>query len=342
MEYLKEFKQLLEELKVNSDLNPENFKNKKWLNIDLSPDKIRNNIEKLVKSSGLSRYNLDNKLKFLSGEIIIHNDVDNSKIINEKMSRILLLRYLLEIRYKFPKEASGYVIEDYLAGIIQGENVKENNQIVDIVKKTGISKGTYQIKFKKEKSHLMDLLSLMKYICGKNIENTFNPNVDYLLLAIKKLNSDDIEIINIDINKLRKNLNINKNIEDLINDIDNKNTSSLKKHIEENKDLKNFVKNIYNRNYVNLLKNYDFTKSYYISIDDLEKRTKEDLEEIYTELKNVYDSLGMLINDVNELVSGANFLKEKKRSYDDIAKSVNKNSYKFDKSFENLIKKIYK
>lgn len=83
-----------------------------------------------------------NKLKNPLSKVIFRND-DFTSQIQQKISSLLLLKYLEEIKEKFNATSGGFLFESFIAGLLGG-NVPDDNSKVDIVSKDG--RKTFQVK----------------------------------------------------------------------------------------------------------------------------------------------------------------------------------------------------
>lgn len=84
-----------------------------------------------------------NKLTNPLGVVIKKELEDYTEITQQKLSALLILKYLEEIKEKFNATSSGFLFESFIAGLLGG-NVPDDNSNVDIVSKNG--KTTYQVK----------------------------------------------------------------------------------------------------------------------------------------------------------------------------------------------------
>jgi hypothetical protein len=324
--HLKKFEELLEEL------DHERFAKRKWLNINLSPEEINRDVRKMVDNSIISQMNLGGRFTYLNDSQEILPELEPRKLINEKMSRILILRYLLELKRQFDTVSAGNIFEEYIAAFLQGKNIPGNDQIKDVESTNPKTKGVYQIKFINQGSSV-DKMKMLKYLTGME-KNEYQPPADYLMLVLKKYNSDNIVVCNIVTEKFRKAMNLKPQEIVPYNQLD------------DFPQVQEFLYTLYKPNLlfkkdiIEILSDYDFVDRYDLDLDDLEGRVHRDLEDIYTELKNTYDSLKGLITDVNELVSGVNMEKEQNRDFSEIIESTENNTSKFTQSLQKLISKL--
>jgi hypothetical protein len=320
---------------------PEELSKKRWLNVDMIPSNIRNNIYRLVKSSGISDYSLDKRLMFLKGNFSTNIGKDTKSVINERMCRILIQKYLLDIKQNFSASERGNIIEEFIAGLLSGENDPSWHEINDVIVNRGITKGIYQIKFIKKGSTHIKFYDFQKYLLGNADRNL--KHADYVIFIVEKGNSLIFRVL--DVAKFREKYPESENIK-VISDINN--SPEITEFFGEL--FNTFYNKKYRREEFGKLKpewtetigQYSFVNNYRINFTDLDERTQKELDLIYDELKNVYDALGILIDDVTDLTAGVSLTKKtmRKRSYDVIAKSVASNTKKFTKYIDKLANKI--
>lgn len=96
----------------------------------------------------------------------------SSETIRKEMSAIMTLHYLKELKGHFDPSSAGFLFESYIAGMITGSRVKEDNSPIDLVDKRG---NTYQIK-------LLDAYS--KSLPGITLDEN-NNFLSYYILGFK-------------------------------------------------------------------------------------------------------------------------------------------------------------
>lgn len=143
-----------------------------WVNVKIDMEVIkkirrysagisnRNGVEGLKRRLDLlSKY--DTKLRKRSSETI-----------RKEMSAIMTLHYLKELKEHFDPSSAGFLFESYIAGMVTGSRVKEDNSSVDLVDKKG---NTYQVK-------LLDAYS--KSLPGITLDEN-NNFLSYYILGFK-------------------------------------------------------------------------------------------------------------------------------------------------------------
>jgi len=160
---------------------------------------IKKEISNLIVDAGFERKgDLTKKIEFLS-------DIKNKgKTIQSQISGIILLDYLSEIKNNFNATTAGFLIEGFIAGLIDAHNFDDNSAVDVVYHKQGYQKGrNYQIKFwegkttdmnkymeKKKTTQLGNLINRMKEISDRE---------NYILMILKEKNNK-LNIINIPLN----------------------------------------------------------------------------------------------------------------------------------------------
>jgi hypothetical protein len=152
-----------------------------WINVKIDMEVIRKIKRFSVNlSNGNTPSDFMRKLKYLSDpkKLIGNNkygdDMDITESIQRRMSAIMLLRYIKEIKDYFNPSQSGFLFESFIAGLIPGV-VPDDNSFCDVI---GDDKTKYQIKFIEYKA---DNISL---------EFSKDPKkwCDYYIIALKEHN----------------------------------------------------------------------------------------------------------------------------------------------------------
>lgn len=84
---------------------------------------------------------LKDRLSVLSKNIKLRSR--STKTIQRELSAIMMLHHLNELKNHFDPSSAGFLFESYIAGLIPGSSVKEDNSSIDLEDKKG---NTYQIK----------------------------------------------------------------------------------------------------------------------------------------------------------------------------------------------------
>jgi hypothetical protein len=134
-------------------------------------------------SRGISRKlgiaGLIDRLKVLSRELTHRSR--STETIQREMSAIMMLHYLNELKGHFDPSSAGFLFESYIAGLITGSMVKEDNSPIDVEDSTGKK---YQIK-------LLEFREMSASITTLNDEY-----LDYYIIAFKF--ADKIKIFILD------------------------------------------------------------------------------------------------------------------------------------------------
>ena len=133
MKHLKIFEDIQDALPgiVNGKVNS-------WVNIKIDND-LALRISRYAKAIDYysDRYEIEDKLEILSDPSIIDGGIQYN------LSVIMLLQYLKEIRTNFNSQTGGYLIEDYISGLLHLPKRVEDYKVVDLWD----GRYKYQIKF---------------------------------------------------------------------------------------------------------------------------------------------------------------------------------------------------
>lgn len=114
-----------------------------WVNVKID-NEVVNRVKRLMIGLGFREHgDLTNKIKFLAEptKVRIREGETVGQVLNRKISAIMLLQYLKEIRNLFDPSPAGFLFESFMAGLLGGEKIP-GNLPVDV--KTSTEK--YQIK----------------------------------------------------------------------------------------------------------------------------------------------------------------------------------------------------
>jgi hypothetical protein len=118
-----------------------------WVNVKIDMEvikKIKRFSKPLSNKGGLT--GLREKLNKLNNPLGIRGS-DNSnttQVIQQKISSIMLLKYLHEMKDHFNATSAGFLFESFIGGLING-TVPDDNKKADVIGENGVD--TYQIKF---------------------------------------------------------------------------------------------------------------------------------------------------------------------------------------------------
>jgi hypothetical protein len=114
-----------------------------WVNVKIDMEvikKIKRYSTGVTKKRGVE--GLKDRLEVL-GRTDIQLRKRSSDTIRREMSAIMMLHYLNELKGHFDPSSAGFLFESYVAGLITGSRVKEDNSPVDIV---DTNENRYQVK----------------------------------------------------------------------------------------------------------------------------------------------------------------------------------------------------
>ena len=155
---------------VNSKNDMENFK------------KVRRFSKNLSNNSGIS--GLRERLSYLQNVDTLNID------IRKKLSILTLLRHLKETKDYFTPSSAGFLLESYIAGLIDGGYTPEKNEKggPDVIDSNG---NTYQIKFYDYSSDLIGIGNLKEKILNTKKYKRSDFSSD-LIVCLKKSNQIEI------------------------------------------------------------------------------------------------------------------------------------------------------
>lgn len=118
-----------------------------WVNVKIDMEvikKVKRFSISLAKGGGLSSFK--ERLEKLNNPLDIKaNDDDGiTQVIQQKISSIMLLKYLQEMKDSFNPTSAGFLFESFIGGLIGG-TVPDDNKKADVIGDNGFD--TYQIKF---------------------------------------------------------------------------------------------------------------------------------------------------------------------------------------------------
>jgi hypothetical protein len=115
-----------------------------WVNVKIDKETAKR-VRRLMLGLGFTESgNLRNKLRFLSNPVEgrIRQGESVGQALNRKISAMMLLQYLREIKMNFNSSTAGFLLEDFMAGLLGGE-VVPGKGAVDVRTSTT----NYQFKF---------------------------------------------------------------------------------------------------------------------------------------------------------------------------------------------------
>lgn len=170
MKHIKDLESILELLNMPGKRGN---KVESWVNVKIDKDlhlRISRFTSAIDEFADAKMTNLEGKLDILSNPSV------NKYGVQCKLSIVMLLQYLKEIKSNFDASSSGHLFEDYIAGLLHGKK-KGGYGPVDFVDK---NKLTYQIKFYDYKTSQLKV----------------NPTLcDYYILGLKTKEKAQIWII---------------------------------------------------------------------------------------------------------------------------------------------------
>ena len=95
-----------------------------WVNVKIDSE-LNKRIERLMTGLGFHRGNLAAKIRFLSDPVHgrIRQGETVGQALNRKITAMILLEYLKEIKTLFDSSSAGFLFEDFIAGLLGGETV---------------------------------------------------------------------------------------------------------------------------------------------------------------------------------------------------------------------------
>lgn len=176
MKHLKIFEDIQDALPgiVNGKVNS-------WVNIKIDND-LALRISRYAKAIDYysDRYEIEDKLEILSDPSIIDGGIQYN------LSVIMLLQYLKEIRTNFNSQTGGYLIEDYISGLLHLPKRVEDYKVVDLWD----GRYKYQIKFYSSKTNKEEDKEEKEEKTAGHISGLieYKGGCDYYIIAIKKDN----------------------------------------------------------------------------------------------------------------------------------------------------------
>jgi hypothetical protein len=170
-----------------------------WVNVKID-NELNKRIERLMKGLGFRGGDIRNKIIFLSDPIHgrIRPGESIGQALNRKISAMMLLQYLKELKDLFNSSSAGFLFESFIAGLLGGEQVPGTGA-VDVTTSTE----KYQIKFYQKKSSSIKKPASLKDVPTKIILGIKEPEsvtiyqMDYnLFLSKASGKSDSINIEN--------------------------------------------------------------------------------------------------------------------------------------------------
>ena len=118
-----------------------------WVNVKIDMEvikKIKRFSKPLSNRTGLT--GLREKLNKLNNPLGIrgYNNSNATQVIQQKISAIMLLKYLQEMKDHFNATSAGFLFESFIGGLLNG-TVPDDNKKADVIGENGLD--TYQIKF---------------------------------------------------------------------------------------------------------------------------------------------------------------------------------------------------
>ena len=299
--------------------------------------KIDNNVcdrvKKLVLGMGFDeRSNLREKISFLSDPLKWKLSTSDPKVlltVQNKVSSIILLDYLAEIKENFNPTTSGFLFESFFAGLIDGHVVDDNSKIdVYLPGKGPYSSKNYQLKLFNE-STIYDLNRKKKdgvTVLQSIIDGMPIGQKNFLFIGLKSDNK--IETYLVPFNEEFEELMENEGYDQA------KLTPGLLKRFKSTKAYsRNMGEDIFqNRTieYLGTLKFGDFTNK----INEIKKDLGDSLKDVWQSIKQLHD-------DVEGLVTGVS---SKKRKLKDPKKQTmeNNRAIKQSKKVDTKIRKLFK
>lgn len=206
----------------------------------------------------------------------------DTKSIRKEMSGIMTLHYLKELKGHFDPSSSGFLFESYIAGMITGSTVREDNSPIDVQDSKG---NTYQIKLLDSNNKSMPSITLDE-------NNNF---LSYYLVSFKYHNKIRIFLLSgkdEDIKKENYVLNFRANT---------KYVPTTAKEGKKLEDYRNFSHAKF-KQYEN--KSAEFIYDLYLlDIDERIERIAEGLKE---SIEGLYNNLSKFQYNVETILTGVN------------------------------------
>jgi hypothetical protein len=269
---------------------------------------VSEKVDKLVYGMGFNeRSNLRAKISFLSDPLKWKNsplDPNTLLTVQNKISAIILLDYLAEIKENFNPTTSGFLFESFFAGIIGGHVVDDNTKVdVYLPGKGPYRSKNYQLKLFDEKT----LYDLNKKSGGKTaLQNIINGmpigQQNFIFIGLKRENEIETYLIP-----------LNEEFEELIEreGFDQpKITPSLLRKFKKHKAYHVGVEDIFQTRtieYLGTLKFGDFTSK----INSVKKDLGDSLKETWESIKKLHDEVEGMVTGVS---SKRRKLKDKTRA----------------------------
>lgn len=213
----------------------------------------------------------------------------SSETIRREMSAIMMLHYLNELKTHFDPSSSGFLFESYIAGLITGSIVKEDNSPIDVEDKQG---NRYQVK-------LLDFENFKSGII--TVEGEY---LEYYIVGLKYADKVKVFLLN----------GIDKESENYVGKF---RVRPTKTRAKENKPAQ------YNHSYAfsySYFKKYQDTTNYFVydlhilgireRIDKIAKGLKNTLDSLYKNLSSFQFNVETILTGVDEkgnILSGREF-----------------------------------
>lgn len=127
---------------VNKLLKEEDATFEGWVNVKID-DQVKDRVETLMHGLGFGDGNLEEKLDFLSNPLSFDFGDSLGETIRSKISAVIILQYLNEIKNRFHPASSGFLFESFMAGLLGGR-VETGNRAIDVFDDEEYG---YQLKF---------------------------------------------------------------------------------------------------------------------------------------------------------------------------------------------------
>jgi hypothetical protein len=116
-----------------------------WVNVKIDKEVV-NKVERFSRRLVVNEVGtqaLRTKLNKLKNPLYIGSKTDFANQVQQRISSLLILKYLEEIKEKFNATTGGFLFESFIAGLLNGK-VPDDNSKVDVVGHDGTT--TYQVK----------------------------------------------------------------------------------------------------------------------------------------------------------------------------------------------------
>jgi len=237
-----------------------------WINVKADKDlhlRVSRYTRALDAYNNITQNNIDGlkeRLKILSNPHVRGG-------VQLKLSMVLLLQYLKEIKSNFDSSSAGFLLEDYIAGLLHSSK-KGDNKTADFVDSDG---KTYQIKFYKEKS---GQISINPILC------------DYYIIALKYATDNTIRIF------------IIKPGEGL----DSKGIPYI--YVRGNDDDFIDTKKKGAPKWIDMTRVKDEVKPIILEISNLDENIKRLSDDLKTYISSLYDSISSLNYNIETIITG--------------------------------------